>query len=158
MLFTGEHYYHLDAKNRLVIPGKIRDRIDVTVDGQGWYLVPGFDGTLSLYTPATFELLAGQQQAELFRLKNIRDYDRLHFALSAHVETDRLGRILVPEPMLRRSGIGKDVAIIGVRDHLEIWDQARWEQFVGGNFGAYDEMARDAFDTAQQEGRRPPSQ
>ena len=157
MLFTGEYYYHLDAKNRLVIPGKVRDRVDVTVEGQGWYLVPGFDGTLSLYTPSAFELLAGREQAELFRLKNIRDYDRLHFALSAHVETDRLGRVLIPEQMLRRSGISKDVAIIGVRDHLEVWDRAKWEEFVGSNFGAYDEMAREAFDAARKEGRKSSS-
>jgi len=153
VLFTGEFYYHLDAKNRLVIPGKIRDGVDVTVEGQGWYLVPGFDSTISFYTPTTFERLAGDRQAELFSLKNVRDYDRLHFALSAHVEADRLGRVLIPETMLKRTGIGSDVAIVGVRDHLELWDRARWEQFVNGNFASHDEMARDAFNTARQEGK-----
>ena len=157
LLFTGEYCYHLDAKNRLVIPGRIRDLVDVQKEGEGWYLVPGFDGTISLYTPATFESLAGRQKAELFHLKNVRDYDRLHFALSAHAQADRLGRILVPETMLRRVGIGADVAIVGVRDHVEIWDRARWEKFVEGSFGTYDNLAREAYETAREDEGRPKS-
>jgi MraZ protein len=157
VIFTGEFYYHLDAKNRLVIPGKIRDSVNVKEEGEGWYLVPGYDGAISLFTPATFERLANREKAELFRLKNVRDYDRLHFALSAHAEADRLGRLLVPEVMLRRTGIGRDVCIVGVRDHIEVWDKAKWEAFVGQNFAAYDEMARNAFEAEREDGRRPTS-
>lgn len=153
VIFTGEFYYHLDAKNRLVIPGRIRDRVNVMEEGEGWYLVPGYDGTISLYTPATFERLAGEHKAELFRLKNVRDYDRLHFALSARVEMDRLGRVLVPEVMLRRSGIGKDLAIVGVGDHVEICDQGRWDKFVAENFAAHDELARKAYQAEVEDSR-----
>ena len=151
MLFTGEFSYHLDAKNRLVVPGKIRDAINVQTEGSGWYLVPGHDGTISLYTPATFEQLAARHKVELFRLKDIRSYDRLQFALSAHVEMDRLGRILIPEVTLRRTGIGKDVTIVGVRDHLEVWDRAKWETFVGQNFSAYDKLAENALKVEQED-------
>jgi MraZ protein len=154
LIFTGEYSYHLDAKNRMVIPGRVRDAVNIQAEGAGWYLVPGFDGTLSLYTPATFERLAEHEKAELFRLKDIRDYGRLHFALSAHVETDRLGRILIPEIMLRRTGIGKDVAIVGVKDHLEVWDRAKWEAFVGHSFAAYDELAKQAYDAERNDGRK----
>ncbi len=153
MIFTGEFSYRLDAKNRLVIPAQVRDGVDIQQEGQGWYLVPGFSGTISLYTPAMFERLAGEQQAELFRLKNIRDYERLHFALSARVDMDRLGRILIPDVMLRRARIGKEVSIIGVRDHLEIWDQARWDEFVNGSFAAHDDMALSAYETKRNETR-----
>jgi MraZ protein len=157
LLFSGEFYYHLDAKNRLVIPGRIRDRVNLQQEGEGWYLVPGFDGTISLYTQATFEGLAARRKAELFRLKNVRDYDRLHFALSAHAEMDRMGRILIPEIMLRRTGIGKDVAIVGVRDHMEVWDRAKWEAFVSANFAEYDRLATSAYESEQEDGRKSPS-
>mgnify|MGYP001241439942 FL=1 len=157
MLLTGEYYSRLDAKNRLVIPSKVREQIDVQVEGSGWFLVPGFDGTISLYTPATFEKLAGREKAELFRLEDVRAYDRLHFALSAHAEMDRLGRVLVPETTLRRAGIGKDVVVIGVRDHLEVWDAAKWEAFVAAKLGQYDEMARKAYETELEDRRKSSS-
>ena len=156
MLFSGEYYYHLDAKNRLVVPGKIRERINVQIEGSGWHLVPGFDGTISMFTPARFEELAARQKAELFRLKDVRSYDRLHFGLSAQVEMDRLGRILVPEIMLRRAGIDKDLAIIGVRDHLEIWAKDRWDEFVRTNYAQYDDMASKAYETERNDARELP--
>lgn len=157
MLLTGEYSSRLDAKNRLVVPSKVRERIDVQAEGAGWYMVPGFDGTISLYTPATFERLASREKAELFRLEDVRAYDRLHFALSAHAETDRLGRLLVPDVMLRRTGIGKDVVIVGVRDHLEIWDAAKWEAFVASKFTSYDEMAKKAYETELEDRRKSSS-
>jgi len=153
VILTGEFSSKLDAKNRLVIPSKVRDGIDVQKEGSGWYMVPGFDGTISLYTPQTFEQLAAREKAELFRLKDVRAYDRLHFALSAHAEMDRLGRILVPEVMLRRTGIGKDVVVTGVRDHLEVWDAARWEAFVEESFSRYDDMAEKAYETEREDRR-----
>ena len=157
MLLTGEYTSRLDAKNRLVIPSKVREQVNVQAEGAGWYLVPGFDGTISLYTPSAFEKLAGRDKAELFRLEDVRAYDRLHFALSAHAETDRLGRLLVPEVTLRRAGIGKDVVIIGVRDHLEVWDAPRWEAFVATKLGQYDEMARKAYETEREDRRESSS-
>lgn len=156
MLLTGETISRLDAKNRLVIPSKTRDQINVQLEGSGWYMVPGFDGTISLYTPTAFERLASGDKAELFRLKSIRDYDRLHFPLSAHAEMDRLGRILIPETMLKRTGIGKDVAVVGVKDHLEIWQAEKWAAFVDENFAAHDDLAREAYE-AEQEDRRKSS-
>lgn len=157
MLLTGEYTSRLDAKNRLVIPSKVREQINVQAEGTGWYLVPGFDGTISLYTPNTFERLAGREKAELFRLEDVRAYDRLHFALSAHAEMDRLGRLLVPEVTLRRTGIGKDVVIVGVRDHLEVWDAAKWEAFVTQKLGQYDQMARKAYETELEDRRKSSS-
>ena len=157
MLLTGEYSSRLDAKNRLVIPSKVRDRIDVQVEGAGWYIVPGFDGTISLYTPSTFERLANRDKAELFRLDDVRAFDRLHFPLSSHAEMDRLGRILVPEVTLRRTGIGKDVVIVGVRDHLEVWAAEKWEAFLSAKFSQHDELARKAYDTELEDRRKSSS-
>jgi MraZ protein len=51
----------------------------------------------------------------------------LHFALASRVEPDGQGRLLLPQKILRRAGIQKEVTLIGVRDHLEVWNRADWE-------------------------------
>ena len=152
-----EQVCKLDSKNRVVIPRKVRDRIDIQTEGIGWYLVPGYDGTISLYTPATFQQLAAEHKAERFRQQNIRTFDRLYYGLSDHVEMDRLGRILIPGTMLRRTGMGRDLTIVGVRDHLEIWDKAKWEQFVADHFADYEEIAHSAYETEREDARRSSS-
>jgi len=65
--------------------------------------------------------------------------------------------VLVPETTLRRAGIGKDVVVIGVRDHLEVWDAAKWEAFVAAKLGQYDEMARKAYETELEDRRKSSS-
>lgn len=153
MLFTGHSFCRLDNKNRLVIPGRIRDLVNVQEQGSGWFLVPGYDNTITVYTPKVFEELANNERVEMFRLSNVRNYTRLHFALSHHVEMDRLGRVLIPEWLLQRTSIGADLAVLGVKNHLEIWSRKTWEKFVDENFGEYDEMARSAYETEQGGGK-----
>jgi len=34
---------------------------------------------------------------------------------------------VLPEPLLRRSNIKRDVTLIGVRDHLELWNREEWD-------------------------------
>jgi len=31
------------------------------------------------------------------------------------------------DKLLQRSGIGKDVTLVGVNDHLELWNRSDWE-------------------------------
>ena len=33
----------------------------------------------------------------------------------------------MPQKTLKRAGITKEVSLIGVRDHLEVWNRADWE-------------------------------
>jgi MraZ protein len=47
--------------------------------------------------------------------------------MASRIEWDKQGRILFPEKFLKRSGVGKDVTLLGVRDHLEVWARADWE-------------------------------
>ena len=45
------------------------------------------------------------------------------------MDFDSLGRVLVPDYLKQYAGIAKNVVIAGVFNHLEIWDEARWEAY-----------------------------
>ena len=54
---------------------------------------------------------------------------RLIGSKSAQVSLDSAGRICLPEEMVKkRTGIGKEVNLVGVLDSYEIWDPARYER------------------------------
>ena len=46
------------------------------------------------------------------------------------VETDKLGRILVPQALREYAGLLKDVYVVGAIDTVEIWDKATYEAFT----------------------------
>ena len=36
--------------------------------------------------------------------------------------------MILPPPLLGHAGIAKDVVVVGVGDHLEVWSAERWTQ------------------------------
>ncbi|MGH2779646.1 MAG: division/cell wall cluster transcriptional repressor MraZ, partial [Actinomycetota bacterium] len=50
------------------------------------------------------------------------------FAASAFTdEVDRQGRVAVPQHLREQAGIEKDVVVVGVLDHAELWSPDRLE-------------------------------
>lgn len=121
MIFTGHYEHTIDAKNRLAIPRKYRGRLDPEKDGPGFVLAPGkLANSLWLYTEREFEALASRAKSTLIPDEDQYFFDRIFFPLAEYVDIDTQGRVLLPEKMLEMSGVGKEVMVCGVRDHIEI--------------------------------------
>ncbi len=126
-ILFGEYDLTIDDKNRLLIPSEIRKQIDPARDGEGFFLTIGTNRRLWLYTSAYYEALVLQEPGEMIPGTDRLEFDLLNFALASKVETDKQGRLLVPDKLLKRSATGKDVYLIGVRNHLELWNRDEWD-------------------------------
>ena len=142
MLFTGMYEHTIDPKNRLAIPSQIRDELDPERDGSRFYVVPGQRaGMLAIYPEMHFRRLAESRLPEPIADADALTYDEIVFPLaSAPLEPDKQGRILLPEKSLRRAGIGRHVMVVGVRDHLELWNKSDYEQFLSENLTRFPEI------------------
>ena len=74
-----------------------------------------------------------------------RVFRRLYFAQTEAVDVDRNGRILFPERLVQFAGLKHEVVLLGVRDHLELWDADRWQQYLTQNAPRFDAVAEAAF-------------
>jgi DNA-binding transcriptional regulator/RsmH inhibitor MraZ len=45
--------------------------------------------------------------------------------------------------------------MIGMRDHVEIWSQQRWNDYFAQRAGHYDELAERAFDAGVSQPQTP---
>ena len=155
MIFAGHHEHSIDAKHRLAIPAKFRSRLDPDRDGTGFYIVPGQPSTtLWLYTERHFERLSARPSSDLIPDENQLRFEQLFYPWAELVDLDGQGRILVPERMLRRAGLGRDVVICGVRDHLEIWPREQFEKEAGESWEHYREFQLRARGAYSQGGRQ----
>jgi MraZ protein len=152
LFLTGEYFHAIDAKSRLTIPAKLREAIDSTQEGYGFVAVRGFDEVLYLYTPATYRKIAPQFNPKLQTRPEVRKFQRLTYGLAENVEVDKLGRVLIPENTLRRCGLTRDIAIVGVQDHIEVWDRTRWEAFVKEQLAQHDVLAEQALGFENSDG------
>ena len=147
--FTGQYFYSIDKKCRLTIPQRLREGLDPKADGYGFVACVGFDGLLYLYTPASYEQITPHFDAKAQTSADVRNYVRLTQGLKEDLELDRLGRVLIPEGMLKQFGLAREVTIVGAGDHIELWPRERWNTFVQEQLVKRDETAARAIAFAQ---------
>ena len=140
LFLTGEYEHKLDGKNRLFIPGKLRDHIYPDRDGLGFYLVLGRNKILCLYPDEYYRRLASEAGGGLVPAGGAVDFERVNFALATHVDLDQHFRISLPPRMLERAGLDKDVALIGAKDHIEIWDAKVWAGYLQEQLEQFEEV------------------
>jgi MraZ protein len=127
LVLYGEHELTIDDKNRLLVPSDVRKQIDPARDGEAFFLVIGTDGRLCLYPERHYEALVSRDPSELTPDLDTLAYDRMNLGMASRIEWDKQGRVLLPDRVLKRAGVGKDVTLVGVRDHLELWQRSEWE-------------------------------
>ncbi|MCC6240960.1 MAG: division/cell wall cluster transcriptional repressor MraZ, partial [Phycisphaerales bacterium] len=71
--------------------------------------------------------MVAQIQQELAPTEDALAFDQMHFAMASRLEWDKQGRVLIPEKTLKRTELGKEITLIGVRDHLELWNRNDWD-------------------------------
>jgi MraZ protein len=120
-MLLGEHEHALDDKNRLTLPARQRDQL-----GDRVVVTRGLDGCLYVYAAAEWAKLAERVGTLDPLSREARTMQRFFFASGVEAELDKQGRIVIPANLLESAGIGRDVTVAGIYDHLEIWDRAAW--------------------------------
>ena len=121
----GNYELTLDEKNRLLVPSDIRKAWNPE-DSESLVIVPGVNRKLWLYTEKLYEVMAGEMESEFSPEESNVEYDQLNFALATRVEMDKQGRILVPEKLVKKGRLEREVTVVGMRDHVEIWNRSEW--------------------------------
>ena len=122
----GEYELTIDDKNRLLVPAEVRRSIPAEF-GEAFFVVAGINRVPWFYPERYYEELVMQAPVDMTPGEDLLAFDQLHFAMACKVPWDKQGRVLVPEKTLKRASIGKEVTLIGARDHLELWNRADWE-------------------------------
>lgn len=123
-MFTGEFQHTLDAKGRVILPARYRDRLS-----GGLVLAPGQDRCIDVYPMSVFERRVEHLRALPREDGRTRAYVRV-FLAGAHQETpDGQGRVVVPQRLRDYAGLERELTIAGMDERIEIWDRATWEDY-----------------------------
>ena len=123
-MLIGEYTHTIDPKKRLAIPSKLRREI-----GERAVLTRGLDNCLFLFSVGEWQQLAEKLGKLPFGQQDTRGFVRLLLSGAVEVETDQLGRILIPDYLKNYAQLGKKVVIAGLFNRLEIWDSERWQAY-----------------------------
>ena len=144
MLLTGEFSRSIDDKQRVAIPRHLREAL--APGGQAAvYIAPGTDQSLAIYAEEAFAKLAERLAQASPTRQEVRTFSRLFYARAQRVELDSQGRVRIPPALAELAGFDKEVVLLGVQDHVEIWVAQRWRAYLTERQGHYDEIAETAF-------------
>ena len=144
LLLTGEYQHVVDAKSRVLISNKLRSQIDSDEHGSNFYLVLGANGILCLYPEKYFEQIVLAVAPESTAPDEAVAFERISFALASKVELDNQGRLLLNERLRKRAGLKEQITLVGVRDHIELWNSKNWEQYLTDHMAQYQKQMSQA--------------
>ena len=125
-LLVGEFEFTLDAKNRIAVPARLRPAFT-----EGIYVTQENERCLGGYSPEEFQRRL-EEDVDVTTAGTVarRDVKRRLAATAVFFpELDGQGRVTLPQRHLEYAGISKEVTVIGVADHVEIWDRAAWTAY-----------------------------
>lgn len=127
-MLIGEYIHTIDEKNRVSLPVKFRKEM-----GKKIIITPGLDKCLFVFTLGEWEKVSkrlSDSETDLSFLKaDKRSFNRYMFGRAIDVEVDSIGRILVPDFLKEIIKPTGKVAVIGVKDRVEIWNDKAWLQY-----------------------------
>lgn len=135
-MLIGEYIHAIDEKNRLSLPSKFRKEM-----GKKVIVSPGLDGCLFVFTAQSWKGIASQLSERGMLQSDNRGFNRRMLGLAVEADVDAIGRILVPEHLRSLAGIKTKVAVIGVENRLEIWDESEWKKYKDGVESQADALA-----------------
>ena len=137
-MYFGYYEHSLDDKGRLMIPAKLREGLS---GGSPLYVLKGFEGCLSIYNEISFMKLSEKLSSLPYEDKEARSYIRNLLGSVVQLNVDKLGRIQVPTTILNKYQISRQVAVIGVGDHFELWDLAKYQEYEADNSKIFEDVA-----------------
>lgn len=121
-MFQGSSALTLDVKGRISIPTRHRDALVSQVQGR-LTLTRHPDGCLLVYPRPEWE--KKREQIVAFPM-SARPLQRLLLGNAQDVDMDGAGRILVAPELRTAAGLTREVMLLGMGSHFELWDAAAW--------------------------------
>ncbi|MEG2596126.1 MAG: division/cell wall cluster transcriptional repressor MraZ [Ruthenibacterium sp.] len=120
-MLIGEYNYAIDDKGRLNFPAKFRESM-----GADFIVTRWLDDCLVAFPQTEWERISALL-SEKSMVKS-RDIQRFLYASAVEETPDKQGRILLPTNLREHAHLDKDVTIVGVGAHAEIWNTQAWQQ------------------------------
>ncbi|REJ71936.1 MAG: cell division protein [Planctomycetota bacterium] len=144
MALTGTYLRSLDEKQRIAVPKRLRDAMSPK-ELKELYVGPEVDHALALFSPESFERRAQRLEEATSARSRVTNYLRLYYSQAERVEVDSQGRIRLPERLVEFAKLQQEVVLLGVHDHVEIWDKTTWQDFFRRHSQEFDQLAAEVF-------------
>jgi MraZ protein len=123
-VYQGASALSMDAKGRMSIPARHRDALIVQSEGRVT-LTKHPHGCLLLFPRPVWE--QHREQIAGWPM-SARAWQRIFLGNACDVDMDSAGRILISPELRNAVALSRDVMLLGMGSHFEIWDAAKLDE------------------------------
>ena len=140
-MLIGEFHHNLDNKNRLMMPSKIVSNL-----GEEVIVTRGFEKCLMVYPLEKWDNIIAKFSELAITKSDTRKFMRILLSGATSCKFDSQKRINIPSTLKSYAGMSKEVVIIGLDDHLEIWSEDAYNEFLDANLDSFAEIAENIYE------------
>jgi MraZ protein len=125
-MFRGTSFHTIDSKGRIIIPARFRDFIrNSGIDG---IMISTMDSALFAYTFEEWNKIESKILSLVEKSPSMRRFRRLFVGGAFECSIDKQDRFLIPPSLRQDACLEKEIVLIGVLDHFEIWSRDNYEK------------------------------
>lgn len=147
-MFLGANAVSLDAKGRMAMPSRYRDRLQESCRDQLVVSLHWADPCLVLFPLNEFERVRAQLEALPSGNPVSRAIQRRVIGTANECELDTAGRVLLPALHRELAGLDSRVMLVGQTTKFELWNEQRWREQLDADRGTIQGAGLSAGDFA----------
>ncbi|MBC8443751.1 MAG: division/cell wall cluster transcriptional repressor MraZ [Deltaproteobacteria bacterium] len=124
-MFRGTSFHTIDSKGRIIIPSRFREVVQES--GEERLMISRLDKSLFAYALAEWGKIESKIMSLAEKSENMRRFRRVFVGGAFDCAYDKQDRVLIPPILRQYAGIDKDIVLVGVLDHFEIWSRENWD-------------------------------
>lgn len=124
-MFRGSSFHTIDQKGRIIVPARFRDIIRANGDG---VMVSMLDTCLVAYTFEEWRQIENKILSMAEKSENMRRFRRVFIGGAFDCPCDKQERILIPPTLREYAAFDREIVLVGVLDHFEIWSRENWDR------------------------------
>jgi MraZ protein len=127
-MFRGNSTHTIDDKGRFIIPARFRDVI--RSGGGDALMLTRMEKAVKAYSLNGWnkfeeKFLSLTDSGEHERMRDLRRYI---VGAATECTCDKQGRVLIPQTLRGYAQLDKEIVLVGLLDHFEIWSRDNWEK------------------------------
>jgi len=140
VVLSGEFVNNIDEKGRILIPVKLR----AIIGGDTVILTKSVDKCLWLFPVEEWKKVSENLMSAASILQSKARMIQRRIIGSAHeTEIDKAGRIIIAPALRAFAEFKKECVILGINNHMEIWDQEVYQKYWEENEAEFKNAAEE---------------
>ena len=146
-MYFGEAQASIDDKGRLNTPRAFVTQMEAN-DHETWFMTRGFDRFVFFFEKSQWEQVLKRIETHAPLDPRMLAFRRMFIGGAAKVKRDAQSRFLIPQHLREYAKLDKEVCVLALEDHLEIWNKDVWISTQEGQMELYKQMAEELFGAA----------